>query len=430
MEKSKKLNFTTITLLALLAGVICGIIIFNLPASTIKDKFFVDGVFLIIGNGFIRLLKMVVVPLVFASLVAGTLAIGDVKKLGRIGGKTICFYLLTTTLAIAIALSVGAIIKPGMGLDMSTFKIGEVTVAEKVPVTTTILNFIPDNPVSAMAKGDMIPIIMFAIFVGAAISYLGDKAKTVTAFFNEFNDVMMAITMMVMKLAPIGVFCLVARTFSTLGPDALLSLIKYFMSVLLSLGIQCFIVYSLLLMSFARLNPFKFFKKFAPAMAFAFSTSSSNATIPVTIDTLDDKIGVPRSISSFTIPLGATINMDGTAMMQGVAVMFTAQAFGIQLTAANYLTVIATATLASIGTAGIPSVGLVMLSLVLSSVGLPIEAIGIIMGVDRLLDMSRTVVNVCGDAICTVILSKHENTLDLAKYNDTENEYATVEITN
>ncbi len=414
---SKRINFTTLTLLALFAGIVTGIIIHGIPSSFFKDAIVVEGVFYVVGNGFIRLLKMLVVPLVFVSLVSGTLAIGDVKKLGKLGSKTIGFYLVTTTVAIGIALVIGWLLKPGLNLDMTAFEVQEVTIAEPVPLTTTILNFIPENPIAAMANGDMIPIIVFAIFVGAAISTLGDKAKTVTAFYNEFNDVMMAITMMVMKFAPLGVFCLVARTFSILGVDALAGLVKYLVSVFIALGIHCFIVYALLLFAFTKLSPSKFFKKYSPAMAFAFSTSSSNATIPISIETLDEKLGVSRNITSFTVPLGATINMDGTAIMQGIAVMFTAQAFGMTLTAGDFLTVIATATLASIGTAGVPGVGLVMLSLVLTSVGLPIEAIGIIMGVDRIVDMARTAVNVTGDAVCSTILAYQDKSLDVERFN-------------
>ncbi len=419
MENRKKISFTTLTLMALFLGIAVGVIIYSLPSNFdyFKETILVNGVFLVLGNGFIRLLKMLVVPLVFVSLVSGTCAIGDVKKLGKIGSKTIVFYMVTTTVAIGIALVIGWLLKPGLNLDMSAFEIQEVSIADKVPFTTTILNFIPENPLAAMVNGDMIPIIVFAIFVGAAISTLGDKAKTVSDFFSEFNDIMMAITMMVMKFAPIGVFCLVAKTFSVLGIDALLGLIKYILTVFLGLAIQCFGVYALLLFIFTKQSPIKFFKKYAPAMAFAFSTSSSNATIPVSIETLDEKLGVSRNLTSFTVPLGATINMDGTAIMQGVAVMFTAQAFGMTLTGGDYLTVIATATLASIGTAGVPGVGLVMLSLVLTSVGLPIEAIGIIMGVDRLVDMTRTAVNVTGDAVCSTILAYQDNSLDLEKYN-------------
>ncbi len=416
-SKTKKISFTTLTLMALALGIVTGIIIHSFPSSYFKDTILVEGIFLVIGDGFIRLLKMLVVPLVFVSLVSGTLAIGDVKKLGKLGSKTVLFYLVTTTVAIGIALVIGWLLQPGLNLDISAYEIQEVSIAEKVPLTTTILNFIPTNPIAAMANGDMIPIIVFAIFVGVAISTLGDKANTLTAVFTEFNDVMMTITMMVMKFAPLGVFCLVAKTFSVLGVDALSGLVKYLVTVFIGLGIHCFVVYAFLLVIFTKLNPVKFFKKFSPAMTFAFSTASSNATIPISIETLDDKLGVSRNITSFTVPLGATINMDGTAIMQGVAVMFTAQAFGISLTGSDIITVIATATLASIGTAGVPGVGLVMLSMVLSSVGLPIEAIGIIMGVDRLVDMARTAVNVTGDAVCSTILAHQDKAIDIEKYN-------------
>ncbi len=419
MNEKKKMGFTTMTLLALLLGIVVGIIVYKLPAGfdDFKTKYLIDGLFYVVGNGFIRLLKMIVVPLVFTSLVAGTMAIGDTKKLGKIGIKTVGFYLVTTACAIVIALSIANVVKPGIGLDMESLEIKDVTIAEKEPFSETLLNLIPDNPVAAMANGDMIPIIVFAIFIGVAMSTLGKKSETVSNFFLEFNEIMMSITMMVMKIAPYGVFCLIARTFSTLGLSAIASLIKYMLSVMLGLGIQCFIVYGILLIVFAKLKPTKFFKKFGPVMAFAFSTASSNATIPTNIETLEHKLGVSRSISSFTIPLGATINMDGTAIMQGVAVAFTAQAFGVQLTPSDYFTVITTATLASIGTAGVPGVGLIMLSMVLTSVGLPVEAIGIIMGVDRIIDMARTAVNVSGDAIVTTIMAVQENEIDLEVYN-------------
>lgn len=418
MAEKKKIGLTTLTLLALVAGVLTGMIIYSLPASYVKDEVLINGVFNVIGNGFIRLLKMIVVPLVFTSLVSGTMAIGDTKKLGKIGIKTMAFYLSTTALAIIVAITVANIIDPGVGLNLADFDAQEsVVVVEREKLSVTLLNLVPQNPVDAMAKGDMIPIIVFAMFVGVAISQLGDKVKVVTDFFAQFNDIMMSITMTVMKLAPYGVFCLVAKTFSTLGMGAILNLIQYIMAVLLGLGIQCFIVYGGLLFTFTRLNPVKFFKKFSPVMMFAFSTASSNATIPVNIETLEKELGVSNKISSFTIPLGATINMDGTAIMQGVAVVFAAQAYGIVLTPVDYLTVILTATLASIGTAGVPGVGLIMLSMVFASIGLPVEAIGIIMGIDRILDMTRTAVNIAGDAICTTILAVQEKEFDIEKFN-------------
>ena len=224
--------------------------------------------------------------------------------------------------------------------------------------------------------------------------------------------------MMVMSVAPVGVFCLIAKTFSTIGFNAFIPLLKYMLSVFIALGVQAFVVYMSFLKVFTGLNPIKFIRKFFPVMAFAFSTSTSNATIPLSIETLDKKIGVSRRISSFTIPLGATINMDGTSIMQGVAVVFVAQAFGIQLHMMDYITVIGTATLASIGTAGIPSVGLITLTMVFNSVGLPVEGIALIMGIDRILDMTRTAVNITGDAVCTTIVANQNMALDKEKYNN------------
>jgi Na+/H+-dicarboxylate symporter len=314
------------------------------------------------------------------------------------------------------------VVNPGIGLDMSSIQKSDISSvtesAESVNIVNTILNIIPDNPVGSLADGEMLPIIFFALFVGIMLAKLGDKTATVAQFFNEFNDIMMEMTMTIMKVAPIGVFCLIARTFGSLGFSAFAPMLKYMGSVTLALALQCFVIYQILLFIFTRLNPLKFIKKFFPVMEFAFSTATSNATIPMSIETLEKKIGVSRRISSFTIPLGATINMDGTSIMQGVAVVFVAQAYGIALTPANYLTVIATATLASIGTAGVPSVGLITLAMVFDSVGLPVEGIALIMGIDRILDMLRTAVNITGDAVCTTIVSNMEGALDKEIFNN------------
>lgn len=292
-----------------------------------------------------------------------------------------------------------------MGLAAETADAGT---EEKVEFTENILNIIPKNIFSSLASGDMLPVIVFSLFVGILLAKLGSRASVVADFFSQFNDIMMEMTMAIMKVAPLGVFCLIAKTFSEVGFEAFGSMVKYMGAVILALALQCFGVYQLLLLLFTRLNPVRFIKKFFPVMMFAFSTSTSNATIPLSIETLDEKIGVSRKISSFTVPLGATINMDGTSIMQGVAVIFIAEAYGIPLDVGGILTVIATATIASIGTAGVPSVGLVTLSMVLTSVGLPTEGIALIMGIDRILDMLRTAVNITGDAVCTTIVSKQE----------------------
>lgn len=390
------------------------------PSGHVKDDIIVEGILYVVGQGFIRLMKMLVVPLVFCSLVCGSMAIGDTKKLGTVGVRTLIFYLFTTALAITVALSVGNIINPGIGLDMSAIKSNAAEVEEMAAtsLSDTILNIIPDNPLNSLASGNMLQIIVFALIVGIILAKLGERTETVGNFFSQFNDIMMEMTMMVMSLAPVGVFCLIARTFANIGFSAFVPLAKYMVGVLLALAIQCFIVYLGLLKVFTGLNPFKFIKNFFPVMAFAFSTATSNATIPLSIDTLAKKMGVSKKISSFTIPLGATINMDGTAIMQGVAVVFAAQAFGIQLDVMDYLTVIGTATLASIGTAGVPSVGLVTLTMVFNSVGLPVEAIGLIMGIDRILDMTRTAVNITGDAVCTTIVAHQNKALDRDVFNN------------
>lgn len=419
VKEKKKLGLTTKIFISLIAGAIVGIAL-NMFAADVDfvQNVLVNGVFYVVGQGFIRLMQMLVVPLVFCSLICGATAIGDSKTLGKVGVKIIGFYIFTTMMAVAVALGIGLLIKPGMGLDMSQIQTAEVTASsDSVSFAETLLNIIPKNPIGALANGEMLQVIVFALIIGVILAKLQDKTQLVTNFFQQGNDIMMEMTMMVMGLAPIGVFCLISKTFAGLGFSAMVPMFKYMGAVLLALFIQCCGVYQILLALLTRLNPLRFLKKFAPVMGFAFSTATSNATIPMNIDTLEEKIGVNRRISSFTIPLGATINMDGTSIMQGVAVVFVAQAFGIQLTPADYLTVIATATLASIGTAGVPSVGLVTLAMVFDSVGLPVAGIGLIMGIDRILDMARTAVNITGDAVCTTIVAHQDDALDKSVFN-------------
>ena len=418
-KTKKKIGLSTQIFIALLIGALFGVVIhYWIPSSYIKDTVIVEGVLYVVGQGFIRLMQMLVVPLVFCSLICGSMAIGDTKTLGKVGVKTIGFYLVTTALAVCVALGSALLINPGRGLDMDAVQKGTVSsTTEATSLVDTLLNIIPKNPVQSMANGDMLPIIVFALFVGIMLAKLGTRGSVVANFFSQFNDVMMEMTMAIMKIAPIGVFCLIARTFATVGFSAFAPMLKYMGNVTLALAIQCLVVYQILLFVFTRLNPFKFIKKFLPVMGFAFSTATSNATIPMSIDTLSKKMGVSKQISSFTIPLGATIYMDGTSIMQGVAVVFIAQAYGIPLTMGNLATVVVTATLASIGTAGVPSVGLVTLAMVLNSVGLPTEGIALIMGIDRILDMIRTAVNITGDAVCTTIVCHQEGSLNREVFN-------------
>ena len=402
MKNKKKLGLTTLIFIALIAGAITGIIInYCIPSNKIVDDFIVSGLFYVVGQGFIRLMRMLVVPLVFCSIVCGSMAVGDTKKLGSVGLKTMLFYLCTTALAVVVALCIANVINPGIGLDMSAIKItSKVTEStQATSVTETLLNIIPTNIFESLANGTMLQIILFALILGVILANMSDRVDIVKNFFSQFNDIMMEMTMAVMKLAPIGVFCLISKTFAEIGFDVFIPLLKYMFCVLLALGVQCFGVYMSMLKIFSGLNPIIFIKNFFPVMAFAFSTSTSNATIPM-------------NISSFTIPLGATINMDGTSIMQGVAVVFTAQAFGIHLSMMDYATVIGTATLASIGTAGVPSVGLITLTMVFNSVGLPVEGIALIMGIDRILDMTRTAVNITGDAVCTTVVASMNKAVD------------------
>lgn len=409
----KNMSLTTKVLIGLIIGLITGIIVFQLPKGVLKDAILVNGIFLLLGQVFLRGIMMLVVPLVFISLVNGTASMGDVKKLGRVGVKTIAFYLTTTAIAIVIALALGYFLKPGMGLDMSAIETIEPTINPKVPLIQILYEMVPRNPIAAMAEGNMLQIIVFAILTGVGLSLLGEKADFLIKLFNHLNDLVMKLVEIVMLFAPIGVFGLIARTFATVGYAAMLPLIKYILSVYVGLIIHMFLVYGGLLKGFTKISPRTFYKKFLPAMSVAFSTASSNATVPVSLELCEKELGISKNIASFTIPLGATINMDGTAIMQGVATFFIAQVYGFDLTVGMLLTVILTATLASIGTAGVPGAGTLMLSMVLQSIGLPIEGIGLIIGIDRLVDMGRTVTNITGDAVCTAVIAHQEGELNM-----------------
>ena len=412
----KKISLGNWILIGMILGFIVGLFLnFYVDDPYIKNTILIDNIFYLGGTGFIRLMKMLVVPLVFCSIIVGVSSISDIKKIGTIGGRTILIYLVTTAMAITIALLIGMVIKPGMGLNLvATGQSTSVTINQTM--TDTILNVIPENPFTSLASGDMLPVIIFAVIIGIILAQLKEEVQLVSDFFDQSNKIMMEMTSLVMKFAPIGVFCLMAKTFAGLGFEGLLPLGKYVLCVLIGLAVQALLVYPSLMVVFTRLNPIRFFKKFFSVMLFAFSASSSNATIPINIDKLEE-MGVSREVSSFTIPLGATVNMDGTAIMQGVAVMFAAQAYGIDLGTSALITVIFTAVLASVGTAGVPSVGLVTLTMVFNSVGLPVEAIGMLFGIDHILDMFRTAVNVAGDAVCTIIVSLKNKSMDVDVYN-------------
>jgi len=404
----KSITLTTKIFIGLVSGIVLGLILYPMREVPFVANYIV-GFFLKLGGSvFINAIKMLVVPLVFVSLTVGSSAMGDIKKLGRIGGKTLGFYLFTTAIAIIIALTLANIINPGAGLSPDSIEKTSKTIKTSKPFVDVLIDIVPSNPIASMARGNMLQIIFFALLTGMGLTVLGDKVAKVRDLFNEANDLILEMLNLIMKIAPFGVFCLIAKTFSSLGYIAMIPLLKYMLTVIGALFIHGLLTYQGLLIAVVKMNPLVFFKKFLPAISVAFSTSSSGATIPVTLETVQEEFGVSKSISSFTIPLGATVNMDGTAIMQGVAVVFIAAVYGVDLTMGDYVAVILTATLASIGTAGVPGVGLIMLSMVLAQVGLPIEGIALIMGVDRILDMTRTAVNITGDAVCTLIIAKTE----------------------
>ncbi len=378
-------------------------------------KFLVNGVFDFGGQIFIASLKLLVVPLVFFSLVCGASNLSDGSSMGRIGLKTLALYMFTTAIAITLALTVATTVNPGLGIDLLTST--EFVAKEAPSLKQVLINIFPTNPLKSMVDGNMLQVIVFAILVGVAISRCGDIGIRVRASLQDWNEVIMRLILMMMSVAPIGVFCLMVTLFANMGLSAIADLIKYFLTVILVLILHFSLTYSTLVRLLAGLNPITFYRRFSPVMAYAFSTSSSNATLPITLEAVQHRIGVKNEVASFTVPLGATINMDGTAIMQGVATVFIAQAYNIDISLTGYLMVILTATLASIGTAGVPGVGLITLALVLQQVGLPVEGIALIIGVDRLLDMIRTAINVTGDAAVSTIVGRTEGKFDEAIFS-------------
>ncbi|WKY94798.1 dicarboxylate/amino acid:cation symporter [Vibrio metoecus] len=417
MNTKKPLSLTAKVILGMVAGILTGFAIRALFAGNgFVDAYIVNGLFDVGGKIFIASLKMLVVPLVFVSLVCGTSSLKDLSTLGRMGSKTLGFYLATTAIAITLALTMGSLFQPGAGADLTAAS--NFTSAEAPSLGKVIVDMFPTNPISAMAQGNTLQIIIFAVLFGVAISAAGKPGERIAQVFSDLNEVIMKLVAMLMHLAPYGVFFLMAKLFTGLGLGAILNLAEYFVVLAGTLLLHAFITYGLMLKTFAGLNPLVFFRKMEDAIMFAFSTASSNATIPITMETVKNRLGVDNKVASFTVPLGATVNMNGTAIMQGVATAFIAQAFNIDLTMTDYLMVILTATLASVGTAGVPGVGLVMLAMVLNQVGLPLEGIALIMGVDRLLDMIRTAVNITGDACVSCIVAKSENAFDEARFSD------------
>ena len=421
MENNNKMSLTLKVVIGMGLGIVVGLF-FNLSGlnadGSFVNTYIVDGIFHVIGKMFINGLKMLVVPLVFFSLICGVCGIGNLNTLGRVGTKSFALYMLTTAIAITVAMTIA--LTAGIGEGMNLAGTASFTAKAAPPLTDVFINIIPSNPVKAMANGDMLPLIFFSILVGISILMVGKKAKGLIEGAEVANEIMMKMVNIIMAAAPYAVFVLIAKSMANLGTELLGQLVGYVLVLVGALFLHLFVTLMLVLKFFSGLSPIMFLKKIRSAQVFAFSTASSNATIPVTLRTVTERMGVNNSVASFTVPFGATINMDGTAIMQGVATVFIANIYSAGLGTGEYITVILMSVLASIGTAGVPGVGLIMLSMVFAQVGLPIEGIGLILGVDRLMDMIRTAVNVSGDAVVSTIVAKSEGKFDLATYNDAD----------
>ena len=422
------MSLTQRILIAMGLGLVLGSLLqwIALPEDHFLNAFALNGVIDAGGKIFITLLKMLVVPLVFVSLVCGAASLGDTGSVGRLGGKTIGLYLLTTAIAVSMAMLIALTTDPGLGGESANQAQAATAFEPKTApsVKDTFINVVPGNPIAAMADGKMLQVILFALLFGLALSRAGTSGQKLRAFFVDLNEVMMRLITMIIVLTPIGVFCLMTQLGATLGLAEIAKVAMYFATIVIALLAHAALVYPLLLKSLTGLSPLAFLAKMREPLLVAFSTSSSGATLPVTLRTVEHKLGVPKNVASFAVPLGATINMDGTAIMQGVATIFIAQFYGIDLGLTALLTVVLTATLASIGTAAVPGVGLITLTLVLDQVGLPVEGIALIIGVDRLLDMLRTAVNVTGDATVATIVASSEDQLDREVFNTPEQQSA------
>ena len=419
-----KMSLLTKIFVGMILGIIAGLALGG-SVWTVGDAEFTLASIRPVGDLFLRLIRMVVVPLVFASLLVGTASLGDPKKLGRIGMKTVAFYLVTTALAITIGLFIAITVAPGSGLPAETtetllaeFETGaaEATISmrQRPGTVETLLEIVPTNPAGSLAAGDMLQIIFFALFFGVALTLIKnrEKANQIIGFFEGVTDAMIIVVHMVMKLAPYAVFALIAAVIATYGVQVLGSLLIYALCVLVGLSLHVLIVYSGAVWILGRMSPITFLRGIRKAQAIAFATSTSSGTLPVTMECAEKNLGVSEEVSSFVLPLGSTVNMDGTAMYQGVATVFIAQVYMMDLSIGQQLTIVLMATLASIGAAGVPGVGIITLAMVLDTIGLPLEGIALILGVDRFLDMARTAVNITGDSAVAVVVARSEGLLN------------------
>jgi Na+/H+-dicarboxylate symporter len=412
LSDSNKLSLSSKIFIGLLCGIFAGWLLAQMGESAFVDT--ILGALAVIKSLFVNALKMMVVPLVLVSLICGTASLSDPKQLGSIGGKSLLLYLCTTAIAISMSLFFANLVNPGAGVVSSG---AEFSGASPQPLSQVLGGLVAANPIQAMASGNMLQVIVFAILMGLAMSAAGESGQRVASFFNDLNNVILKLVTLIMNLAPMGVFAIMTLVIHDLGLQAITNLATYFVLMVVLLLGHMSITYSLLV-AIAGLNPKTLLLKMRPAMLFAFSTSSSAATLPVTMEVARKRLGIGRSTASFCLPLGATVNMDGTAIMQGLATVFIANMAGVDLHFSQYLTIILMSTLASIGTAAVPAAGLVTLTMVLTQVNLPTEAIGMLLGVDRLLDMVRTTVNVTGDVAVSSVVAKMNGDLDRAIYDD------------
>ena len=417
LESKKAMSLGKKSIIGLIAGLIIGAILCFVPASTFRDDFLIGTVFKIVGNGYLNLIKMTIVPFVFGSLVMGISSATDVRQVGRIGSKILGIYIVTTVIASAFGIIGGMILKPGAGVNLGSFDLSTEYSQVETSVADVFLDFIPTNIVNSFANGKMIHIVVFAVFFGIAMSLIGEKAEPVKKFNESFTNVMLKIVNIVMSLTPFGVCALMASTVANLGFDIIITLAKYCASEIFLLFLFGFVVYGILFAVFTKQSFFKMLKKYSKIALVPFSTSSSNATIPYSIQ-FCRSVGVSEKVAAFTIPLGATLNRDGSAIMQGMTLVFVSQLYGIELTVPMLITTIITITLATIGSPGMPGVVMVTLTLVLQSVGFPLEVIGIIVAIDKFPDMFKTVLNVLGDAVDTIIVAKSEGEFDADVFND------------
>lgn len=373
------------------------------------------SIFKPLGDIFINAIMMLIVPLVFSTLVVGITSMRDPQKMGRIGARTIGLYLLTTAFAISIGLLLSTLLQPGAGVDISFD--GSVDASEAPTLASILIDLVPRNPIDALANGNILQIIVFAIGLGISLTLVGDKGEPLVVVFDSFAEAMYKLTGIVMAFAPFGVFGLMAHVSGQYGMEILLPLAKLIGVVYLACTLHVLVVYSGFISLLGRLNPMRYLQGSLDAMMIAFSSASSAGSLPVSINCAQKNLGVSEGVSGFVLPVGATINMDGTALYQGVVVLFIAQMLGVDLTLVDYGMIVATGTLASIGTAGVPGAGLIMLSIVMAQIGLPLEAIAVVAGIDRILDMARTSVNVAGDIMVTTLVGKSEGELNLDIYN-------------